>query len=75
VDTGDTSLIALEPLPQEYVLPPLAVSTTLDPEQIVPSLFDKPDVSATEMAAVGLVLTVMVPVAFALPQPPVSGME
>lgn len=75
MDTGDTSLIALVPLPQEYVLPPLAVSTTLDPEQIVPSSLVRPEVSSTEIAAVGLELTVMVPVASALPQPPVSGME
>lgn len=75
MEEGDTSLIALDPLPQEYVFPPLAVSTTLDPEQIVPSLFDKPEVSSSEIAAVGLELTVMVPVAFTLPQPPVSGIE
>jgi hypothetical protein len=46
---------------------------TFEPGQIVPSLFVRPDVSVTSMAAVGIELTVMVPVAVALPQPPVSG--
>ncbi len=73
MDKGDTSLTALVPLPQEYEFPPFAVSMTFEPGQIVPSLFVRPDVSVTSMAAVGIELTVMVPVAVALPQPPVSG--
>lgn len=40
--------------------PPLAVSVALAPVQIVPSLFVEPEVSATEIEAVGSALTVIV---------------
>jgi hypothetical protein len=42
------------------IAPPLAVSVALAPVQIVPSLFVEPEVSATEIEAVGSALTVIV---------------
>ena len=53
------------PVFQEYVVPPLAVSVAEAPEQTVPS-FGVPEVSVTEIAAVGRGLTVMVVVAVAV---------
>ena len=53
------------PVFQEYVVPPLAVNMAEAPLQIVPS-FGVPDVSVTEIAAVGRGLTVIVVVAVAV---------
>ena len=63
---GVTVMAAVvEPVFQEYVVPPLAVSVAEAPEQIVPS-FGVPEVSVTVIVAVGRGLTVMVAMAVAV---------
>ena len=53
------------PVFQEYNIPPLAVSVAEAPMQIVPSL-GIPEVSVTEIAAIGRGVTVIVVVAVAV---------
>ena len=57
--------VVVAPVFQEYVVPPLAVSVAGEPLQSVPS-FGVPEVSVTEIAAVGRGLTVIVVVAVAV---------
>ena len=51
---------------QEYVPPPLAVRVALAPAQMIPSLFEAPEVSVTTMDADGSGLTVMIVLAVAV---------
>ena len=51
---------------QEYVPPPLAVRVALAPTQMMPSLFAAPEVSVTDMDAVGSGFTVIVVLAVAV---------
>jgi hypothetical protein len=53
----------------------VAVSIAPEPAHTAPSLFATPEVSVIWMAATDAALTMMVPVALTLPQPPVSGIE
>ena len=74
VVVGDTVRIELVTPPfQLKVEPPLAIKITSSPAQIVPSLFTNPDLSVMTMKASFADVTVMVPLALKLPQPPVNG--
>jgi hypothetical protein len=74
VVVGDTVRIELVPPPfQLKVEPPLAIKTTSSPAQIVPSLFTNPDLSVMTTKASFADVTVIVPLALKLPQPPVRG--
>ena len=57
------------------VEPSSAINMAVSPLQIVPSSFNKPDLSVIAIDESGTVFTVMVPFAIALPQPPNSGIE
>ena len=52
--------VVVAPVLQEYVPPPVPVSVTLAPVQMMPSLLAVPEVSATVIPGVGNGLTVMV---------------
>ena len=74
VIVGDTVRIELVSPPFQIKLePPLAIKITSSPAQIVPSLFTNPDLSVRTMKASFADVTVMVPLALKLPQPPVNG--
>lgn len=57
---GETVIAAvMAPVFQAYEVPPVAVSVTEPPVQMVPSFAVIPEFSSTEMAAVGKSLTVI----------------
>ncbi len=51
----------------------MAFNTTLSPSHIVPSLFNKPDLSVTAIETSFVAFTVIEPVALTAPQPPING--
>ena len=74
VVSGDTVRIELVSPPfQLKVEPPIAVKVTSSPAQIVPSLSTNPDLSVMTMKASFADVTIIVPLALKLPQPPVNG--